>query len=313
VTFFHRLVRSAKAFSRHFSQADLRQSSPGKIKLGVALGGGFARGLAHIGVLKVLEEEGIAIDCLAGTSVGSVIAAAYCSGASARELEEIARLVRFRDFARWSFSRYGICNSDRMAAFLSRILKAATFEELKIPLAVAATDFLTGEPVVFRGGPICDPVRASCAYPGMFAPVEIAGRLLVDGMLGHAVPTTPLRQMGAGYVLGISLSAHWLRMNGPRHLFDVIGQCFSIAQARMSVHWKKDADLVLEPEVDGFAYDAFDRSAELIANGERAMRAALPTLKQALAGHPAPAAFTPGGAAAPHAVELAGQATSHLL
>jgi hypothetical protein len=90
--------------------------------------------------------------------------------------------------------------------------------------------------------------------------------------------------MGADYVIGISLSAHWVRPCGPRHLFDVIGQCFSIAQARMSVHWKKDADLVLEPTVDGFAYDAFERSAELIASGERAMRKALPQLKQAL-GH----------------------------
>ena len=139
----------------------------------------------------------------------------------------------------------------------------------------------------------------------MFAPVEVDGRLLVDGMLGHAVPTTPVRQMGAGYVIGISLSAHWLRMSGPRHLFDIIGQCFSIAQARMSVHWKKDADLVLEPNVDGFAYDAFERSAELIASGEQAMRAALPALKQALSAprHAVPAHYPalPGEAAmAPH-------------
>lgn len=282
MTFFQRLVLSAKAFSLQLSHSDTRHHSPRKLKLGIALGGGFARGLAHVGVLKVLEEEGIAIDCLAGTSVGSVIAAAFCSGVSAKELEEIAKMVRFRDFARWSLSRYGICNNDRMSDFLPRILKAKTFEELRIPLAVAATDFLTGEPVVFHSGPICDPVRASCSYPGMFAPVAVSGRLLVDGMLGHAVPTTPLRQMGADYVIGIALSAHWVRMSGPRHLFDIIGQCFSIAQARMSVHWKKDADMVLEPDVDGFAYDAFDRSAELIASGERTMRAALPALKQAL-------------------------------
>jgi NTE family protein len=277
------------------------------LKLGIALGGGFARGLAHVGVLKVLEEEGIAIDYLAGTSVGSVIAAAFCSGVSAKELEEIAGMVRFRDFARWTLSRYGICNNDRMKIFLPRILKVNSFEELKIPLAVAATDFLTGEPVVFQRGPICDPVRASCAYPGMFAPVEIDGRLLVDGMLGHAVPTTPLREMGAGYVIGIALSAHWVRLRGPRHLFDVIGQCFSIAQARMSVHWRKDADLVLEPNVEGFGYDAFERSAELIANGERAMRAALPALKEALSlpGRLASRPSASSGAEAVAAVELA--------
>ncbi len=284
VTYLQRLVRSAKAFSHELTRVSSKHSPtpPKKPKLGIALGGGFARGLCHVGILKVLEEENIAIDYMAGTSVGSVIAAAFCSGVSARELEEIAKMVRFRDFARWTLSRYGICNNDRMQEFLPRVVKVKTFEELKIPLAVAATDFVTGEPVVFQSGPICDPVRASCAYPGMFAPVQVDGRWLVDGMLGHAVPSTPLREMGADYVIGVYLNAHWVQVRGPRHLFDVIGQCFSIAQARMSAGWRKDADLVLEPDVDGFTYDGFDRSAELIASGARAMRAALPALKEFL-------------------------------
>jgi len=283
VTYFQRLLHTAKAFSRSFVETYSHRDSTSqtKPKLGIALGGGFARGLAHVGVLKVLEDEGIPVDYVAGTSVGAVIGAAYCSGVSARELEEIAKMVRFRDFARWTVSRYGICNNDRMAVFLPRVVKVKTFEELRIPLAVAATDFVTGEPVVIRSGPICDPVRASCAYPGMFAPVQVDGHLLVDGMLGHPVPTTPLREMGADHVIGVHLSAHWVQ-RGPRHLFDIIGQCFSIAQARMSFHWRKDADLLLEPEVDGFAYDEFERSAELIAKGEAAMRTALPELKKLL-------------------------------
>jgi NTE family protein len=286
VTYLQRLVRSAKAFSHELTRVSSNHSSAPrpKPKLGLALGGGFARGLSHVGVLKVLEEEKIAIDYMAGTSVGSVIAASFCSGVSAKELEEIAKMVRFRDFARWTVSRYGICNNDRMQEFLPRVVKVKTFEELKIPLAVAATDFVSGEPVVFQSGPICDPVRASCAYPGMFAPVQVAGRWLVDGMLGHAVPSTPLREMGADYVIGVYLNAHWVQLRGPRHLFDVIGQCFSIAQARMSAQWRKDADLVLEPNVDGFSYDGFDRSLELIASGERAMRAALPALRKFLEG-----------------------------
>jgi NTE family protein len=291
VTYLQRLVRSARAFSHELTRVSSKPSStlPKRPKLGIALGGGFARGLSHVGVLKVLEEEKITIDYMAGTSVGSVIAAAFCSGVSAKELEEISKMVRFRDFARWTLSRYGICNNDRMQEFLPRVVRVKTFEELKIPLAVAATDFVTGEPVVFQSGPICDPVRASCAYPGMFAPVQVAGQWLVDGMLGHAVPSTPLREMGADYVIGIYLNAHWVQLRGPRHLFDVIGQCFSIAQARMSAQWRKDTDLVLEPDVDGFSYDGFDRSAELIASGERAMRAALPALKKFLEAHSAPA------------------------
>jgi NTE family protein len=220
---------------------------------------------------------------MAGTSVGSVIGAAYCSGITAKELEEISGLVRFSDFARWTLSRYGFCTNDRMDRFLGKVVRCKTFEELKIPFAVAATDFENGDPVVFREGCILDPVRASCAYPGMFLPVKLNGRMLVDGMLGYAVPTTPLRHMGADRVIGVYLSAHWVNMKGPRHLFDVIGQCFSIAQAAMSESWKRDADLVIEPNVDGFAYDDFARAPELIKAGEIAMRAVLPQVKQWLA------------------------------
>jgi NTE family protein len=116
----------------------------------------------------------------------------------------------------------------------------------------------------------------------MFLPVEIGGRSLIDGMLGYAVPTTPLRSMGADCIMGVYLSAHWSQDRGPRHVFEVIGQCFSIAQSKMCDVWKRDADLVLEPEVKGFSYDAFDRAKQLIANGEIAMRAALPQLKKML-------------------------------
>src|SRR5207253_10892732 len=162
---------------------------------------GFARGVAHVGVLKVLEEENIPIRFIAGTSVGALIGAAYCSGVTIAELEQIAARVRFKHFASWTLSRYGFASNQRMIGFLSSILRVKSFEELRIPLAITATDFMTGEGVVFNSGPLIDPVRASCAYPGMFLPVRIAGRLLVDGMLAHTVPTTPLRKMGAQRVL----------------------------------------------------------------------------------------------------------------
>jgi NTE family protein len=289
VNHFTKLVRSVRAFSREMSR-DPNPSPitnvPERPKIGIALGGGFARGISHVGVLKVLHEEGIPIDYIAGTSVGSIIGAAYCSGVSAKELEEISSLVRFKDFARWTLSRYGFCTNDRMDRFLSKIVQVKTFEELKVPLAVAATDFTTGDPVVFRTGPLVDAIRASCAYPGMFLPVELNGRLLVDGMLSHAVPTFPLREMGADKVLGIYLSAHWVNLRGPRHLFDVIGQCFSIAQAKMSEGWKKYADVVIEPNVDGFAYDCFERTPELIKAGENSIREVLPQIRQWLAAPP---------------------------
>jgi NTE family protein len=244
------------------------------------LGGGFARGIAHIGVLKVLEEEGIPVRMIAGTSVGALMGAAYCSGLTISELEDIAHKVRFTTFARWTLSRYGFATNDRMVSFLKRTLKVPTFEELRIPLVVVATDFNTGEGAVFSSGSIIDPVRASCAYPGMFLPVEIRGRWLVDGMLSHPVPTRPLREMGAERVLAVQLKGQWSKTTAPRHLFDVIGQSFAIAQDMMSSVWRSAADVVIEPDVAGFDYDDFTRASELVRVGELAMRRALPEVRK---------------------------------
>ena len=219
---------------------------------------------------------------MAGTSVGAIVGASYCSGMTAAEVADMARTMRFADFARLTLSRYGFYNNDRMAQYFARVLKQHTFEDLKIPLAITATEFRTGEAAVFTKGPLVDPIRASCAYPGMFLPVEIDGRSYIDGMLAYAVPTTPLRKMGADRVIGIHLSAHWSNARPPRHVFEVIGQCFSIAQAKLVDSWKKDANLVIEPDVNGFAYDCFERTPELIAAGEEAMRAALPQVRAML-------------------------------
>jgi NTE family protein len=278
-----KIIRSVQAFGRELS----RQAAPvlpaRSPVIGVALGGGFARGIAHVGVLKVLEQEGIPVRVVAGTSVGALIGAAYCSGVSLEELHNMAHSVRFTSFARWTLSRCGFASNDRMVSFLTRILKVKTFEELRIPLGVTATDFNTGEGVVFHSGSIIDPVRASCAYPGMFLPVQIRGRYLVDGMLSHPVPTRPVREMGADRVLAVHLRGTWANGGPPRHLFDVIGQSFAIAQDAMSGLWRQAADLVVEPDVAGFGYDDFKRADELIRVGEVAMRNSLPAVRKWLA------------------------------
>ena len=275
-----KIIRSVQAFGREISRKSAPVASSRIPAIGVALGGGFARGIAHIGVLKVLEEEGIPVRAITGTSVGALIGACYCSGLSIPEMEQVAHVSRFTTFARWTVSRNGFASSDRMASFLTRTLKVRTFEELRTPLGVTATDFNTGEGVVFHSGSIVDPVRASCSYPGMFLPVEIRGRYLVDGMLSHPVPTRPLREMGANRVLAVHLKGTWANGGAPRHLFDVIGQSFAIAQDAMSSLWREAADLVIEPNVAGFGYDDFKRADELIHAGEVAMRQALPEVRK---------------------------------
>jgi NTE family protein len=275
----NRIVRGVSAFNRELTRPRKVEKKTVRPKIGLALGGGFARGVAHIGVLKVLEREGIPIDCIAGTSSGAIIGAMYCSGICAKELEEISYLLRFGDFARLTISRLGLWTTDPMVPLLQRILKVHTFEELRIPLAVSATEFTTGESVVFTSGPLIDSVRASCAYPGAFLPVPVDGRLMVDGLLAHPVPTTPLKQMGAEKVIAVYFKSHWISDSGPKHFMDVIGQCFSIAQSRMCAQWQLNADAILEPHVGDFAYDAFHQAPELVKVGEAAANAALPQIR----------------------------------
>src|SRR5713101_4788353 len=286
---FSKIVRSVKAFRDELSNGRNAHNSPSapvpkRPRIGLALGGGFARGMSHIGVLKVFEQERIPIDYVAGTSVGAVIGAAYCSGLSAKEMEEIAMLVRFKDFARWTISRFGLCSNDRMKGFLDRLFRVHTFEELRVPLAIAATEFSTGQGVVFKSGSLIDAVRASCAYPVMFLPVSLDGKLYVDGLLGYPVPAKPLREMGAERVISVHLAASWVSGKGPRHVFDVLGQCFSIAQERMSPYWKQHTDIMIEPDVASFGYDEFQRAPEMIAIGEAATRRVLPRIRAWLEG-----------------------------
>jgi NTE family protein len=195
-------------------------------------------------------------------------------------MEEIACRVRFRDFARWTISRYGFASNRRMGGLLNSVLKVKRFEELRIPLAVIATDFASGAGVLFRSGDLVEPVRASCAYPGMFEPIHIDGKVLVDGMLAHPVPSQPLHRMGAERILAIHLKGRWDTGGAPRHLFDVIGQCFSIAQDNSANLWRPFSDLIVEPDVSGYKYDDFEHACELVRAGEQATRAALPAIRK---------------------------------
>jgi len=275
-----KIVRSVREMGRGMSRVPSLVAPQKPLTIGLALGGGFARGIVHVGILKALEAEKIPVSFIAGTSVGALIGAAYCSGVTPDELEGIAARVRFRDLARWTLSRYGFATNQRMISFLNNILKVKTFEELRTPLAITATDFASGEGIVFRSGPLADPVRASCAYPGVFLPVMVNGRLLVDGMLAHSLPTRPVREMGADRVIAVSLRSRWSEGDGPKHIFDVIGQCFSIAQDMNCAQSKQCADLVIEPDVTGFRYDDFERSTELVALGESVTRAAIPEIRK---------------------------------
>ena len=178
---------------------------PGRAGVALALGGGFARGFAHLGVLQVFEENHIAISHIAGTSVGSILGAAYASGAPLARIMATCRTLRFRDIARWHVSRLGLASNHRLADLIERVFESRRFEDLKIPMAVVATNLNTGEPVVFTEGSLIDPIRASCAFPGIFEPVEIGTRWLVDGGLTAPVPTRAARDWARDTCIGVSV------------------------------------------------------------------------------------------------------------
>src|SRR5260370_12466333 len=198
-------LRTAKDKFRAFAYGE-RGESKERPRVGLALAGGFARGIAHIGVLRVFREAGIPIDMVAGTSVGALIGESYCAGASLEMMEQIACDTKFTDFGRWTPSWLGLATNQRMEQFLARFSTIKNFEELKTPLAIAATDINAGLPVYYyQKGPIAPALRASFAYPGLFVPIQYDGRTLVDGFLTALVPFEGLRLMGAEVVIAVYL------------------------------------------------------------------------------------------------------------
>ena len=250
--------------------------------IGLALGGGFARGFAHLGVLQVLEQNHIPISCIAGTSVGSILGAAYASGAPLARIIATCRTIRFRDIAKWRVSRLGLASNHRLGDLIERVSTARQFEDLHIPLAVVATDLNIGEPVVLTHGNLIEAIRASCAFPGLFEPVEIGTRTLADGGLVAPVPTCAARNLGAQFVLGVSVGIQDGHRGAPSNVFQVVARAVSAAQKHQLEVWERHADLVLRPDVHSLAWDDFDRVDEAIAAGAVVARQALPRIQKFL-------------------------------
>ncbi|HLG99187.1 MAG TPA: patatin-like phospholipase family protein [Bryobacteraceae bacterium] len=251
---------------------------PGSLRIGLALGGGFARGIAHIGVLRVLERNNIPISAIAGVSSGAIVAAAACSGATADDIEKIALSMKFRDVARWTLNLQGLAGSDRMISFLSRLLKATRFEDMKTPLAIVATDLVRGKSVTFHGkGDVVFPIRASCAYPGLFLPLRHQDRLLVDGFVSMEVPAAVLPQLGANYVISVAIPNND-GIEDYGNMFSVVSRCFQVMSARNEHAWRRFSNVVIAPPVANMTWDSFASAKRLIDLGEKAARAALPQI-----------------------------------
>ena len=246
-------------------------SSPPKI--GLALSGGAVRGIAHVGVLRALIEKGIHIDCIAGTSAGSIVAGAYAAGLTIEKIAEFGRKLRWRHIGRMTVSRLGIQSNERLEQYMRARLPITKFEDLRIPFAAVATDLKTHTAVVMKGqGDIPFAIRASCAIPGWYVPViDDQGRQLVDGGLVAVVPVAVTRSLGADIVIAVDVNSEGLSYIGSSSsMLGIFLQSMMVVQKTSSAYQLEMADVVISPKIGHISYHKMGRADEMIAAGYEA-------------------------------------------
>jgi NTE family protein len=257
-------------------------------KVGLALGGGGARGLAHIGILKGFQEADLPVDAIAGTSVGALIGALYAAGISTHELEEMTAQIGWSSLtnvSRFSLFRLLVAErrltTDNMETYLRRHIGDRRFDQLNIPFACTATDLQTGERVVFREGSVALAARASATIPGFFEPVVFRHRYLVDGGLVSNIPTDLVSALGAGFIVAVDVTADFTRFQ-PKNVMAILNQAIYIQSETMSRQELARADIVIRPHLGDISAIDLSRSAECIDGGVIAARRIAPRIKRLL-------------------------------
>ncbi len=255
-----------------------------ELRLGLALGGGAARGFAHVGVIQVLEEAGLRPSQMAGTSAGSLVAALYASGKTPAELVRVAESMQEAEITDWMLPilNRGALRGEALAKYVNAQVGGKTLEQMQIPLGIVATDLGSGQPITFRRGNTGTAVRASSAVPAVFQPVRLGDREYVDGGLVSPVPVLQAREMGANFVIAVDISSD---PEGNPHgdTFQILMQTFAIMGKSINTLALKEADVVIRPALSGVKSADFSARLRAIEAGRAAMRAALPALKVRLA------------------------------
>jgi NTE family protein len=255
-------------------------------RVALVLGGGGARGFAHVGVIRVLEDAGVPVELIVGTSVGSLVGALYAGNTNAREMERLARGLDRGDFFDFSLAPAlfgtGLASGERLERFVRERAGVERIEELRIPYAAVATDLDTGEAVVLRAGDLARAVRASSAIPGVFEPVELDGRLLVDGGVARNLPVLAARELGADVVIAVDVSA-LSPDRRPGNFVEVFLRAVNIAVHAGLDDARRHADVLVAPAVGTIGFIDFGEKDAAIAAGARAAEEALPAIRAAVA------------------------------
>jgi NTE family protein len=257
------------------------EAPPAKPLIALALGGGAAKGFAHIGVIKALEAQGIVPDIVVGTSAGSVVGAMYAAGKSGFELQTLAITLDESQVSDWSLPDRGVLKGDALAAFINKAVNNTTIEKLPKKFGAVATDLASGEPIVFRSGDTGAAVRASSSVPGVFQPVAIRGREYVDGGLVSPVPVRFAREMGATFVIAVDIS-NKPQMGKTKSSLDVLLQTFAIMGQSLNRSELPLADIVIRPDISQLASADFKTRHLAVLEGEKATALAMPALKDKL-------------------------------
>ena len=254
-------------------------------KIGLALSGGAARGMAHVGVLRALLENDIRIDCVAGTSAGSIVGGAFAAGMSIEEIADFGRKLRWRHIGRITISRLGVQTNARLEQFMRVRLPITKFEDLPIPFAAVATDLKTGQAVVMKDkGDVPFAIRASCTIPGWYVPVlDQEGRQLVDGGLVAVVPSAVTRSLGADLVIAVDVNREGASFITPSSsVIGVLLQSMMVVQKTASRHQLEMSDLVISPKVGHIRWDEMGRAEELMETGYKIGIESIPKVREAI-------------------------------
>ena len=261
----------------------MQEGATVKIRRNVALilGGGAARGIAHIGVLRVLKREQIPIDMVVGTSIGALIGAGHALGISVEAMAERARKIRTRDLLDFSISRMGLIEGIRLEHVIRESIEHKEFEDIQIPLAIVGCDVEKAEEVILTSGDLAKSIRASCSLAGIFAPVRLGGRLLVDGGVVQTVPVSVARKLGARFTIAVDVG-FMVRVAKIDNVFQLIYQSYQIMAQELSNYQAYAASVTIKPELGDIHQMGFSRAEEAIRLGEEAAEKALPEIREKL-------------------------------